>query len=146
MASTPACPPGAISTKRSAMPGANTPATRTGMASARCTSTPSRGSGPCYAPGCDRTEVSRRRSCHSISASSSSCTTHAAAAKPCSAPLSLPWSHDSPPQHPGSQQEPNTIDPALAAPDVATSSTAEADTQQELTDGFHLVIDALKLN
>jgi ISXO2-like transposase domain len=33
------------------------------------------------------TAASRRTSCRSTSASSSSCTTHAAAAKPCSAPL-----------------------------------------------------------
>ncbi|MDQ4060176.1 MAG: oxalyl-CoA decarboxylase [Pseudomonadota bacterium] len=37
-------------------------------------------------------------------------------------------------------------DVAIATPDVTTSTTAEADAQQELTDGFHLVIDALKLN
>ena len=81
-------------TKRSATGAANTPATRTGMASARCTSTPWRGSGPCCAPGCARTGASRRRSCRSISASSSSCTTHAVAAKPCSARSSPPWSHE----------------------------------------------------
>ena len=39
-----------------------------------------------------------------------------------------------------------TADVAIATPDVTTSTTAEADAQQELTDGFHLVIDALKLN
>ncbi len=63
-------------------------------------------SGPCCAPGCDRTAVSRKTSCPSTSASSSSCTTHAAAAKPCLERSSPPWSHDSPAQHPGSQQEP----------------------------------------
>ena len=43
-------------------------------------------------------------SCRSISASSSSCTTHAVAAKLCLARSSPPWSYD-PDQHPGSQQE-----------------------------------------
>src|SRR5689334_21011126 len=106
MASTPACLPGAISTRRSATGAASTPATRTGMASARCTSTPSRGSGPCCARGCARIGASRKTSCRSISASSSSCTMHAVAAKPCLARSSPPWSHNSPDHHPGSQQEP----------------------------------------
>ena len=44
--------------------------------------------GRCCAPGCARTRASHRTSCRSISASSSSCTTDDAAAKPCSA-LSL---------------------------------------------------------
>src|SRR5215210_807915 len=92
--STPACPPGAISTKRSATPAVSTPATRTGMAFARCTSTPSKGSGRSCAPGSGRTGVSRRRSCRSISGSSRSCTTHAVAAKPCSVRSSPPWSHE----------------------------------------------------
>src|SRR4051794_2606216 len=70
------------------------PATRTATASARCTSTPWRVSGHCSAPGCVRIAASRRRSCQSISASSSSCTTRAGAEKPCSAPLSLLWSGD----------------------------------------------------
>src|SRR5829696_6972750 len=48
----------------------------------RCTSTPSRVSGPCCAPGSARTAVSRRTSCRSTSGSSSSCTTHAVAAEP----------------------------------------------------------------
>src|SRR3954454_20727817 len=66
------------------------------------TSTPSRASGRCCAPGCARTAASRKTSCRSTSASSSSCTTHAAAAKPCSEPSSPPWSHDptSPPRNP----------------------------------------------
>src|SRR3954447_1428523 len=109
MASTPACPSGATSTRASAMPGVSMPATRTATASARCTSTRSRGSGPCCAPGSARTGASRKTSCRFTSASSSSCTMHAVAAKPSSA-RSLPlWSHDSPDQHPGSQQEPTTI-------------------------------------
>src|SRR5689334_20273415 len=97
MASTPACLPGAISTKRSATGAASTPATRTGMAFARCTSTRSRGSGPCCAPGSARTGGSRRTSCRSISGSFSSCTTHAVAAKPCLARSSPPWSHEADP-------------------------------------------------
>src|SRR4051812_44432856 len=106
MASTPACPSGATSTRASATDRVNTPATRTATASARCTSTRSRGSGPCCAPGSARTGASRKTSCRFTSASSSSCTMHAVAAKPSSA-RSLPlWSHDSPDQHPGSQQEP----------------------------------------
>jgi transposase len=43
------------------------------------------------APGRGHTGASRRRSCHSTLASSSSCTTPAAAAKPCSEPLSPLW-------------------------------------------------------
>ena len=45
-----------------------------------------------------------------------------------------------------------TSDPAIAASDAATSRgdeemlASQTDTQRELTDGFHLVIDALKLN
>lgn len=38
--------------------------------------------------------ASRKISCLCTSASSSSCTTRADAAKPCSAPSLLPWSHD----------------------------------------------------
>src|SRR3954462_98235 len=82
------------------------PATRTATASARCTSTQWRVSGHCSAPGCVRIAASRRRSCQSISASLSSCTTRAGAEKPCSAPLSLPWSGDVL-HHPGSRQEPS---------------------------------------
>src|SRR4051794_31936315 len=81
------------------------PATRTATASARCTSTSWRVSGHCSAPGCVRIAASRRKSCQSISASLSSCTTRAGAEKPCSAPLSLPWSGDAL-HHPGSRQEP----------------------------------------
>src|SRR4051812_12350234 len=93
------------------------PATRTATASARCTSTPWRVSGHCSAPGCVRIAASRRRSCQSISASLSSCTTRAGAEKPCSAPLSLPWSGDVL-HHPGSRQEPRLIGryPAVVAP------------------------------
>src|SRR4051794_40176827 len=81
------------------------PATRTATASARYTSTPWRVSGHCSAPGCVRIAASRRRSCQSTSASLSSCTTRAGAEKPCSVPLSLPWSGDVL-HHPGSRQEP----------------------------------------
>src|SRR4051794_12294029 len=92
------------------------PATRTATASARCTSTRWRVSGHCSAPGCVRIAASRRRSCQSISASSSSCTTRAGAEKPCSAPLSLPWSGDVL-HHPGSRQEPRRIGPLQPCPD-----------------------------
>src|SRR5215217_7789778 len=107
MTSTRACRPGATGTRRSATAAASTPATRTATASARCTSTPWRVSGHCSAPGCVRIAASRRRSCQSISASLSSCTTRAGAEKPCSAPLSLPWSGDVL-HHPGSRQEPSS--------------------------------------
>src|SRR3954462_9192918 len=92
--STPACQPGAISTRPSVMGVASTRATKMATASARSTSTPWRGRGPCCAPGSARTGASRRRSCRSISASSSSCTTPGAAAKPSSAPSSQPWPCD----------------------------------------------------
>src|SRR3954453_17181623 len=81
------------------------PATRTATASARCTSIRWRVFGHCSAPGCVRIAASRRRSCQSISASLSSCTTRAGAEKPCSVPLSLLWSGDAL-HHPGSRQEP----------------------------------------
>src|SRR5215207_3431052 len=84
------------------------------MASARCTSTPSRVSGPCCAPGSARIAVSRRKSCRTTSASSNMCTTHAVAAKPCSARSSPPWSYD-PAQHPGSQQEPQNFEAEMEA-------------------------------
>src|SRR5215218_9882012 len=87
------------------MAAASMPATRTATASARCTSTPWRVSGHCSAPGCVRIAASRRRSCQSTSASLGSCTTRAGAEKPCSVPLSLPWSGDVL-HHPGSRQEP----------------------------------------
>ena len=80
-----------------------------GTAFARCTSTRSRASGRCCAPGCVRTEASRKTSCRTISASSSSCTTRAGVEKPCSAPLSLPWSGEAL-HHPGSRQEPSVTD------------------------------------
>src|SRR4051812_44582585 len=91
--------------RRSAMAAASMPATRTATASARYTSTPWRVSGHCSAPGCVRIAASRKRSCQSTSASLSSCTTRAGAEKPCSVPLSLPWSGDVL-HHPGSRQEP----------------------------------------
>src|SRR3954447_26857862 len=100
-----ACRPGATGTRRSATAAASMPATRTATASARCTSTQWRVSGHCSAPGCVRIAASRRRSCQSISASLSSCTTRAGAEKPCSVPLSLLWSGDAL-HHPGSRQEP----------------------------------------
>src|SRR3954447_15195954 len=100
-----ACWPGATGTRRSATAAASMPATRTATASARCTSIRWRGSGHCSAPGCVRIAASRRRSCQSISASLSSCTTRAGAEKPCSVPLSLLWSGDAL-HHPGSRQEP----------------------------------------
>jgi len=46
--------------------------------------------------GCARTAASRRTSCRSTSASSSSCTTLIDAAKPCSAPSSPAWLPDVP--------------------------------------------------
>jgi hypothetical protein len=49
------------------------------------------GRGPCCAPGCDRTGASHRRSCRSTSASSRSCTTPGAEARPSSASSSQPW-------------------------------------------------------
>src|SRR3954463_15563356 len=103
-----ACRPGATGTRRSATAAASMPATRTATASARCTSIQWRVSGHCSAPGCVRIAASRRRSCQSISASLSSCTTRAGAEKPCSVPLSLLWSGDAL-HHPGSRQEPSTL-------------------------------------
>src|SRR5215212_6331299 len=97
MASTLACPPGAISTRRSAMPGVSMPATRTGTASARCTSTPWKGSGRCCAPGSARIGASRKTSCRSILDSSSSYTTRAGVGEPCSAPLSQAWLRETAP-------------------------------------------------
>ena len=76
----------ATATRQSVMVEANTPATRTVMGSARSTSTPSRASGHSCDPGCGRIAVSRRRSCRSISASSSSFTTPADGERLCSAP------------------------------------------------------------
>src|SRR4051794_32887843 len=103
MSPIPAYPPGATGTRRSATGAASMRAMRTATASARCTSTPLRASGRYCAPGCARTAASRKTSCRSISASSSSCTTHADAAKPCSEPSSPP-SHDqtqtAPPRNP----------------------------------------------
>jgi len=88
--------PGVTGTRRSATPAASMPATRTVTASARCMSTRWRGSGRCCAPGCVRIGVSRRTSCRTTSASSSSCTMRADAAKPCSAPSSQAWWRDGP--------------------------------------------------
>src|SRR4051812_20788986 len=96
MVSTPACQPGATSTRRSVTGAANTPATRTGTGSARCTSTRSRVSGRCCALGSARIGASRKRSCRTTSASSSSYTTRAAGAKLSSAPSSRALSPDVP--------------------------------------------------
>jgi len=93
-ASTRACPPGATSTRRSAMDAVSMPATRTATAFARSTSTRWRGSGCCCVPGFARIEAFRRTSCRFISASSSSCTTRADAAKSCSERSSPAWWRD----------------------------------------------------
>jgi hypothetical protein len=66
------------------------------MASAKSTSIPSKASGRCCAPGSVRTAVSRRRSCPSISDSSSSSTTLGDAERLCSTLSSLLCSHDPP--------------------------------------------------
>src|SRR3954471_1592233 len=89
--STPACRPGAISTKQSVTHMASTRAMRMATASARSTSTPWRGRGPCCAPGSARTAASHKRSCRCISAFLSSCTTPGAAAKLSSAPSLQLW-------------------------------------------------------
>jgi transposase len=52
--------------------------------------------------------ASRKTSCPFISASSSSCTMHADASRPCLAPSS-PYSSDDPSQHPGTRQEPSKV-------------------------------------
>src|SRR4051812_15173322 len=83
---------GATATRRPATPAVSTHAMTMATGSARCTSTRPRAYGPCCAPGSDRTGVSRRRSCRSISASSSSSTTPAAGARLCSLPSSRAWS------------------------------------------------------
>src|SRR3954470_6488519 len=95
--STPVCQPGAIGTRQSATVAGSTRAMRMATVSARSTSTRWRGRGPCYAPGCGHTGASRRRSCRSISASSSSCITPDAEAKLSLAPSSRLWSCDVPP-------------------------------------------------
>jgi hypothetical protein len=82
IASTPSFLVSATATRPSVMVEANTPATRTVMGSAR--STPSRASGRFCDPGC--IAAFRRRSCRSISASSSSFTMLADAERLCSAP------------------------------------------------------------
>jgi transposase-like protein len=84
IASTPSFLVSATATRPSVMVEANTPATRTVMGSARSTSTPSRASGRFCDPGC--IAAFRRRSCRSISASSSSFTMLADAERLCSAP------------------------------------------------------------
>jgi hypothetical protein len=82
IASTPGFLVSATATRPSVMVEANTPGTRTVMGSAR--STPSRASGRSCDPGC--IAASRRRSCRSISASSSSFTMLADGERLCSAP------------------------------------------------------------
>src|SRR3954453_17921370 len=86
--------PGVTGTRPSATGAASMRATRTATASARCTSTRWRASGRCCAPGFGRTAASRRKSCRCTGASSSSCTTPAAGAKPSSANWWRPWSHE----------------------------------------------------
>ena len=80
---------GATATRPSAMPMANTHAMTTATAFARSTSTRSRASGRCCAPGCVPTAASPKRNCPPISASSSSFTTLVSAERHSSAP-SLP--------------------------------------------------------
>src|SRR4030095_11100284 len=87
-----------------------------GTASARCTSTPWKGSGPCCAPGSARTGASRKTSCRSILDSSSSSTTRAGVGEPCSAPLSQAWLREpAPPPRKPTRASPDWHDPA--APD-----------------------------
>jgi transposase-like protein len=86
IASTPGFLVSATATKQSVMVEANTPGTRTATGSARSTSTPWKASGRCCDPGCGRIAASHRRSCRSISASSSSFTIPADGEKLCSAP------------------------------------------------------------
>src|SRR4051794_733230 len=78
------------------MVGASMRVMRTAMASAKSTSIPSKASGPCCAPGCARTAASHRRSCPPTLASFSSSTTPGGGERLCSAPSTLPWSHDPP--------------------------------------------------
>src|SRR3954467_3873924 len=92
---------GATNTRPSAMGAANTPATRTATASAKCTSTRLRASGRCCGRGCVRTGASRRTSCRTTLVSSSSCTTLADAGRLCSVPSSQPYL----------QSRPNTPEP-----------------------------------
>jgi transposase-like protein len=75
----------ATNTRPSATAVANTPGMRTAMASARSTSTPWKAFGRFCDPGCDHIAVSRRKSCRSISGSSSSSTMLAGGEKPYSA-------------------------------------------------------------
>src|SRR3954451_18262545 len=95
--STHVCRPGAVGTRRSATLAGSTRAMRMATVSERSTSTQWRGRGPCYAPGCGHTGALRRKRCHCISASSSSCTTPAAEAKLLLAPPSRLWPCDAPP-------------------------------------------------
>lgn len=89
-------PAWATGTRRSATLEVSMPATRTGTASARSTSTQSKASGHCCAPGCARIAAFRKTSYRFTSASSNSCTMRADAAKPCSAPWSPAWLCDEP--------------------------------------------------
>src|SRR5438309_9215417 len=102
--SMPGCQPGATATRRSATLMASMRAMKMAMGSARFTSTPSRASGRCCAPGCARTAASRRTNCRCISVSSSSCTTPVAAARLCLALLSAAWPGEAP-HHPGTRKE-----------------------------------------
>src|SRR3954470_839812 len=96
---------GATATRPSAMPRANTHAMTTATAFARSTSTRSRASGRCCAPGCVPTAASPKRNCPPISASSSSFTTLVSAERHSSAP-SLPPSSPDPHDHPEIRKEP----------------------------------------
>jgi hypothetical protein len=71
----------------------------------RSTSTRSRASGRCCAPGCVPTAASPKRNCPPISASSSSFTTLVSAERHSSAP-SLPPSSPDPHDHPEIRKEP----------------------------------------
>src|SRR5512134_3004826 len=83
-----------MATRPSVMPAASMPVTTTAMACVRCTSTRWKGCGHYYAPGSALIAASPKRSSPCISASSSSFTTPADAARPCSAPWSSRWSRD----------------------------------------------------
>src|SRR3954464_15747887 len=112
--STPGWKSGATATRPCVTRGASTRATRTATASARCTSTRWRASGPCCAPGCGPTAASRRRSCRSTSPSSSSCTTPGAGVRPSSVNSSPPWW----------REVPTTPDPDKSAGGYGLTGTA----------------------
>ena len=74
---------GATATRRSATRRGSTPATTTGTGSARCMSTPWKGSGRCCGRGSAPTGESRRRACRCTWGSSSSFTTSGHVARGC---------------------------------------------------------------